>query len=188
MSEALGWIGEAIDWLLQFLPRVTWVPPTHGAVTFTRGKKVRSYGPGLAGKWYCPCWWPAWTEMHKYPIVRQTHNLPSQTLTTSDDKAITISSVIIYRISDLEKALTAQWDLEETINDISLAAMRTFVCGRSFDTLRGEDGSELKATIQKPLARYGVGVSEAWITDLAETRVLTLIQPDGGTAVIEDEE
>jgi regulator of protease activity HflC (stomatin/prohibitin superfamily) len=178
MDAALGWIGQLVDWLLQLLPRITWVPVTHGAVTITRGRKVRSYGPGIVGRWWRPLWWPAWTEVHTYPTVRQTHNTPSQTLTTLDCKSVSVSGVIVYRIPDLEKALTSQWDLEDTINDISQAAMRSFVCSRSFDELRTEDGAELKAAIQKPLSRYGVGVSEAWITSLAVTKVITLVRSD----------
>lgn len=184
MGAALGWIGELVQWFSQFFPRLTWVPPTHGAITFTRGKKVRVYGPGLAGRWWWPMWWPFWTEMHTYPVVRQTHDMASQTLTTVDGETITVAGVIVYRIDDLEKALTSQWDLEDTIRDISTLAMAEFVTGTSFHDVQHEDGRALKTAIQGPLAQYGIGVEKAGIADFARTKHITI---EGHKAVIEEE-
>jgi len=185
MEAALGWIGGFVEWLIQFLPRVTWVEPTHGAIAFTRGKHVRTYGPGLAGRWFCPMWWPAWTSMTLYPVVRQTQDMAPQTLTTSDRTEVMVAGVIVYRITDLEKAMTAQYDLEDTIADISAVALANFVRAHSFDAVHEEDGSTLKVAIQKSLQRYGIGISDAGITDFARTKHITVA---GSNLVIGGEE
>ncbi len=188
MDSAFGWLGQLIEYFSQLVPRVTWVLPTHGAVAFTRGKHVREYGPGLAGRWWCPLWWPAWTEMYVYPTARQTHNTPGQTLTTNDDVEVTISGVVTYRISDLEKAMTAQHDLEDTIADITEVAMAQFVRSHSFEDIRNEDGSSLKVAVQKTLQRYGVGVADAGITNFARTRHITIAGSGGAVVDTEEEE
>jgi regulator of protease activity HflC (stomatin/prohibitin superfamily) len=184
METAFGWLGSLMEMVGSLFPRLVIVQSTHGGVSFVRGKNPRKVSPGLM--WY----WPVVTEVVLYPVVRQSLNLPSQTLTTSDNKTITFSAVIVYDVPDILKALTVQWDLEDTLQDVSMAAVREFVLARTFDELRTESGVRLKDTIHARIQQYGVAVKDAWVTDLAETKVVTMILPDGGstnTLLLEEE-
>jgi hypothetical protein len=53
--------------------------------------------------------------------------------------------------------------------------------------LRVGDDNVLKETIKKRLQRYGVGVRDAWVTDLAVTKVITLVGSSNGAFAEEDE-
>lgn len=184
MDTAFGWLGQIMEFVGSLFPRLVIVTSTHGGVCFVRGKHPREIKPGLV--WY----WPIWTEVMTYPVVRQSLNLPSQTLTTSDKRAVSISVVIIFRISNVLDALTLQWDLSETTNDIAMAAVREFVFSRTFDEML-ETGKRadkrLKRLIADPLSVYGVEVMDAWITDLAATKVITLVRPDQSGGLEADE-
>lgn len=171
MDTAFGWLGKLMETVGSLFPRLVVVKATHGGVAFVRGKLAKEIRPGLM------LYWPIWTDFILYPAVRQSLNLPSQTLTTKDGRSITTSAVLVYEVNDMLKALTVQHDLDDTLRDISLAAVREHDQARTFDELRCEDGAELRDTIRRRVQKYGVRVCDAWVTDFAETRVLTLVSP-----------
>lgn len=184
MESAFGWLGEIFNWFGNLIPRWVIVKKTHEGVAFVRGKHVRRVTPGML------FYWPFWTECMLYPTVRQSVNLPSQTLTTADGFSITISAVIIYRVGDIVKALAEQWDLAETINDLSMAAVRETVCETDFEELQSDwknVDKMLKEQLQSTLLEYGVDIMDARITDFSETKVVTLIG-GGQQAYIEEGE
>lgn len=176
METAFGWLGRIMEFIGAFFPRLVIVKSTHGGVAFVRGRNPRLIRPGLI------FYWPLWTEVILYPIVRQSLNLPSQTVTTKDGKTITISTVIVYEVADILKALTVQWDLNETLRDISMAAVREYAQGASFAELRGKETLALRDTIKKRVTPYGIRTLNAWVTDLAQTKVITLVTPNGSGA------
>lgn len=184
MESALGWLGDIIRAIGRIIPRMLVVQRTHGGVAFVRGKHVREIKPGLF--W----WWPLWTKCILYPVVRQSLNLPSQSLTTQDSLSVTISGVVIYRVMDVVAALTRQWDLNETIRDLSMVAIREVVGSRPFDSInqkRREIDWELKEKLQDSLAAYGVEVLQIALTDFAKAKVISLV---GGSdmSYIDDED
>ncbi len=172
MEGALGWIGELARFIGQFFPRLEIVKKTHGGVAFVRGKNVKEIRPGLY------VWWPFWTECMFYPIVRQSLNLPPQTLTTNDDVSVSVSGVVIYKVDDIVCALSSQWDLNETIRDISMAAMREFICSSHFKTVnqnRKKMEEKWHKELQISLGAYGIEILDAKLTDFSRCRVLAVI-------------
>lgn len=184
--SAFDWLSDVFNYILSLIPHVTIIKKTHGGVAFVRGKHVKELKPGLV------IWWPFWTELMEIPVVRQSLDMPPQTLTTKDGKPVTIAGVTIYRVADPVTALTIQWDLEETVRDLSGAAIRSFVCDHTFEELRTNRAHmdrRLTKAVAEALEEYGIEVINAWLTDLAETRVLTIVTPAGGAQyVVEDEE
>lgn len=177
MDAAFGWLGSLVEWVGSFFPRLSVITKTHAGVAFVRGKHVKRIGPGLV------LWWPFWTELLLYPVVRQSLNLPSQSLTTIDEQTVTASGVLIYEISDVVRALSTQYDLNETIRDLTMASMREVICGSSFkDTNQNRQRLDLRITkeLQPVLADYGVKVLDYRLTDFAKTKVFTVV--DGGIA------
>ena len=180
MDTAFGWLGRFMDALGSFIPRLVVVKTTHAGVSFVRGKNPKEIRPGLF--WY----WPVWTDYIIVPVVRQSLDLPSQTLTTNDDQAITVAAVIVYEVNDVMQALTTQWDLDETLQDISCAAVREYVVARSFKAIQVDDAAKLRDVIRKRVKRYGIAVRDAWVTDFARTKVITVI--GSAMPVVEEEE
>lgn len=172
MEAAFGWLGDIIAWIGDLFPRFTVVRKTHGGVAFVRGKHVKQVKPGLV--W----WWPFWTELELYPLVRQSLNLASQTLTTKDGKSVTVGAVVVYTVEDPLTALTVQWDLAETVEDLSAAAVCDFVTDNDFEwinTNRTVCKRRLSKAVADVLAEYGVAVQGAWLTDFAQAKVISMV-------------
>jgi regulator of protease activity HflC (stomatin/prohibitin superfamily) len=175
MQGAFEWIGKLVDWFAQFFPRWIILDMTMGGVKFVGGAKAVALGPGI--HWY----WPARTSLQTYPIARQTDNLPTQTLVTSDDKTIAISAMVVYEVEDIEKLLAHTYSAEKTIQDLCLSAIRRVCCKMTWDDLKTEDrrgtlDTKLKNAAKWELENYGIRVLGAVLTDLAPCRVLRLVQ------------
>jgi regulator of protease activity HflC (stomatin/prohibitin superfamily) len=179
MEAVFGWLGSVMRWLGSFLPRMEVVNTTHAGVKFHRGKHVRAIGPGIT--W----WWPLLDETMTYPVVRQSVDLPSQTLTTSDGKPVTVGAVVVYTVEDVLTALTKQWDLAETIQDLSMAAVCDFVTANDFEWINSNRviaKRHLTKRVSEVLEEYGVTAQGAWLTDFAQTRVISVI---GSASVVD---
>lgn len=172
MEGAFGWLGNVMEWLGSWFPRLEIVPVTHGGVAFVRGKHVKEIKPGLM------LWWPFWTEIMTYPVVRQSVDLPSQTLTTNDGVPVTVGCVVVYTVDDVVTALTKQWDLSDTVQDLCAAAVCEFVTSKEFAWINGNRTiakRHLTKEVVTVLSEYGVAVQGAWLTDFAKTKVISLL-------------
>jgi regulator of protease activity HflC (stomatin/prohibitin superfamily) len=175
MDSALAWIGQLAEWLGRFFPRWQIITKTHGGVKFVRGAKVVPLGPGI--HWF----WPLVTELLIYPTARQAVDLRSQTFVTADDKTIAVGGLIVYEVKDIAAILGHTFDPDETIRDITAAAIHDVCCVKRWDELReglrsGSLDRELRKEAAKGLDGYGVRVLRTTLTDLAPARVLKVVQ------------
>jgi regulator of protease activity HflC (stomatin/prohibitin superfamily) len=198
METAFGWIGRILEFFINLFPLLTIVKPTHAGIAFVRGNNVKVLHHDNG--WWFPnfklfswprprLWftrdywavrtglhvtWPFWTEVVTYPIVRQTINLPPQTLMTRDMKSVVMSSIIIYEIVDIEKILVHTYEPETVIRDVAMAAIKRVVLSQDFDKLLRESkkiDQQLTLVVRKSLAeRFGVRVIKVMFTDLTPAR------------------
>lgn len=176
----MEWLQTIIDSFLQWFPRFEIVRSTHQGVAYVRGRPYVVKGPQMY------FWWPIVTELQLYPIKRQSLNPDPQPLTTSDGRTVTASLMVIYEITDILKALTKQWDLEETVSDKALLATARYVTNHTFEEIRIDDGEELETEIKASLRDWGIRVLEAGLVGYAEGRVIFIL--GSGTSFISDEE
>lgn len=175
MDSALGWLGTLVEWFGQFIPRWFIVRSTHAAVKFVKGATVVPCGPGI--HWY----WPATTAVKEHPTVRQSVNLKSQSIITTDSKTVLVSGLVVYEVGDIVALLAHTWDADETVADITLGAIHDVCSQLSWEEIRvgqqngGLDRS-LRREARKALDTYGVRVLRMTLTDLAPVRVLKLVQ------------
>lgn len=170
LDSALGWIGEVIHWFGQWIPRWEIVETTHGWVKWIKGSRIESGGAGVV--WY----WPATTKLGIHPTARQTMNLTTQLLETSDDKAFVIGGVVTYEIDDLEKVLAHTFDPDHTIHDIAQTAIADACSGKTWADLReginsGKFYTEMRQGLARDLKTFGVRVIKARVSDFAPCRV-----------------
>ena len=176
----LNWLGDLVQAALRFVPRIMIVRSTHRGVAFVRGKNVRVINPGLY------IYWPLITECIVCVVVRQSIDLPTQILTTKDGLSVVVSGVVIYAISDIEVALTEQWDHDETIRVLSQAAIRNVVCSQDCAYLnqnRTQVENRLKTALSRELSPYGVSIIDSKLTDLARANVLALAGNGNGANI-----
>lgn len=177
MESAFAWLGQLFDWFGQFVPRWKVIRATHGGVKFVSGKKVQVVRPGII--WY----WPVTTEIEIIPTARDTINLQSQTVTTSDDKPILLSAMVVVEVRDAVKLLTTTHDPGGLVADVTLAAIYAVVGGFSWAQIKdlqrtGELGKQLRLQTRRRLEKYGVWVDDVMLTDFAPCRVIRLVQTD----------
>lgn len=189
MDLGLAWINDVAAWFAQWMPRWDLCEPTHAGVKF-RGRLTRrgvidviKIEPGVY--W----WWPATTRCCTIPVVRQSVDLPTQSLDTKDGHPIMASAVLVVEISDVVKALTANYDVDDTIAEIGAAAAVDCVVRRTRDALlesfaEGAIDEELQREATRILRKYGVRVIEAHFTDCCRH---TPLRCEGGVPAIPTE-
>lgn len=181
MGSIFSWLSDLMKYIGNLIPRFTIVKYTHGGVAFIRGKNIKAIKPGVF------FYWPFWTEIMTYPVKRQSLNLPSQTLTTEDNLAVTVSAIVIYEVSDIVIALAEQWDLNETIRDLSLAAIKDVICESSWaiaHSNRKKLDRDLTKNLRQSLSDYGIKVLNVSLTDFAKTNVYTIVNGSFNKQVI----
>lgn len=169
MTLGLDWINDLIRWLASWLPHWDVCEPTHAGVKyrariFRKGVVTRQIEPGMY--W----WWPVTTRCYVLPVVRQSVDLPSQSLDTRDGVSILVSCALVYVITDVIKAMTKNHDVNDTIREIGAAAAVHTVVGRTSQQLRkavsdGAIEAELKEAARRLLRPYGVRITDARFTD-----------------------
>ena len=182
MEGALAWIGQVVEWIGRWIPRLTILNTTFGGVCYTghwrKEMTVTAHGPGLL------VWWPLRTELATYPIVRQTDDLRTQTFATSDDKTVAAAGLVTYELSDILLLLPRTFEPQKLIREVSLTAIHDVCCRMSWDELKDEQRrgtleTKLRNAARRQLEEYGVRVLRVQLTDLAPARVLKVIQTTG---------
>lgn len=144
---------------------------THGGVKFRHGKTVKIIKPGLF------VFWPAVTEVVLIPVVRQSLDLPPQRLITKDGVNVYINLTVIYTVEDVEKALVANFDHDESAKDVALEAATKVVIRKSFQELRdnllGNVRDEITRAARTAVRPFGIYVEKVRISDFAQTRLLS---------------
>jgi len=181
VESALAWVGYIAEWCGRFIPRLLIIRSTHAGVKYRRGKDALPMLPGLH------VYWPLVTEIEVIPVARQTHNLPSQSLLTKDMKRVVVSGVVVYSIKDIVATLSRNWDVSDTINDITMLAVTHVITSHTLDYLlehlTDEVQTELTRVTRRKLSTYGVKVYRTALTDFAECIILKNIGGGGGTVL-----
>jgi regulator of protease activity HflC (stomatin/prohibitin superfamily) len=185
MESAFAWIGNLMEWVGTFIPRVKIVRSTHAGVRFRHGKHAKAVKPGLC------VYWPIVTEVEIIPVARQTHNLPSQSLLTKDGKQVVAGGVVVYEIKDIVATMARNWDVADTINDITMVAITDVITTHELAYLLANltQGvqDELTRVTRKKLKHYGVKVFRTALTDFSTALVVKNIG-GGGTILTHNQE
>jgi len=179
MGALFDQVGQLIEWLADWIPRIGICRATHRGVRFKWGKQKIEIKPGIY------VFWPRVTEAFLYPVVRQTANLPMQLLETRDGTPVVVSVVVVFEICDIIAALADSWDIEDTIADVSLRVAARVVTTNNYEWLRenltGKAETKLTTGCRSDLRPYGVRVLRVFATDFGRTRSYRIV---GDTATI----
>jgi regulator of protease activity HflC (stomatin/prohibitin superfamily) len=173
MDTAFAWIGYLMDWVGKWIPRLIIIRSTHGGVKFVGGKKVVELKPGLA------IFWPLITIVEIMPVARHTHNLSTQVLTTKDGHSVVIGAVVIYEINNIVDCLSNNWDISDTIGDVTQMSVVKIVSNWNLAELKaelmGKVENELTIETRRRLKHFGVAVERCGISDFSPCRVYRVI-------------
>ncbi len=173
------WFNSLFEAILKLFPRIIVIRATHGGVKWKKGKNVVALKPGVH------IYWPLVSDIEIIVTARQTLNLPTQILTTQDNKKVVVSTVVVYRVKNIIQAIGKEnWDVDTTINDITLSAIVGIIAQYSLDSLLGMVSDEkldslFTLKVRKELRRFGVYVNRCKLTDFADCKVYKLVMDKG---------
>ncbi|MHC4152424.1 MAG: SPFH domain-containing protein [Planctomycetota bacterium] len=167
----------------KIFPRFAVVFPNEGGVFLRMGKYKKTLGPGL---YFC---FPIIDEVLKLDITTQVINLPNQSMTTRDAKAIAISGAIEYSIYDPRKALLDVQNFDASLQNLSMGIIGVFIKERTYQDCIKVNGLEGKVIegIKDRAEEWGLKVKRFWITDMARHRVYRLMTHDSPQVVLPEE-
>ena len=173
--QAFDFINDFVRWFTQFVPKWDLCEPTEGGVKFSGTGKDR-ISLLVPGEIYW--WWPIVTYVHLIDTKRQTLSV-TQRLTTSDEVTVMVTTVIVYTISDVYKALVETRDFEDTISEIGEKLVVKPIMSRQFNEIRrdladsNELNNEVKRVARSILSDYGVSVEDGYVSSFAQTEVFS---------------
>lgn len=111
-------------------------------------------------------------------VVTETLRVKPQSLTTKDGVAVTVSSVVTFRIEDIKIFLLDVEGRNAVIEDSTYGATSNFIMKRTWQELNEitDIGHELAKDVRRQAKRYGVAVDQVQVVDFARCRSLRLIQ------------
>jgi len=153
---------KLVDLLVRFsmdiLPFVI-VEQWNGAVQFRCGKFIKVLYPGIHFKI------PFFDSIIECPVITQSVNLPSQTLTTLDDESIVLKSIIRYRVSNIQTYLLGVMHANDVLIDTTQGMIRDVVELTIWDDLV-DVNETITNKVKQYVVRWGIEVEAVTITDL----------------------
>lgn len=144
------------------------VAPWEQAVRVRLGKHVKVLGAGI--------FWriPGLDVVYRQSVRRRFSSIPTQTVTTRDGKAVTVSGALAYYIADIGTLYNTLHHAEDTIQTDAAALVARFV--RDCDLADCTPGAvEASVNAALDLVRYGIGGAEFAVTDFVAVKTYRLM-------------
>jgi hypothetical protein len=159
------------DLISQFVSLLQWwvvIAPWEAAIRVRRGKYITVLQPGMHFRI------PALDRFFVQGTRKRYMNTPTQTVTTNDGHAVTVSGGTAYSIADIGQLYNTLRDAEDVIQIETLALVAQYVATHSLEesepsAIQGYVNDHLK------LERYGLNETSFLITDFVCVRTYRII-------------
>lgn len=165
IAALLGWLGDFVQFVFSFVPRIRVVRCDQLAVRCVGGDAATRVDPGI--HWY----WPWCTEIEAVYASRQSILVPPITVETKDGERVAVGCAVVYRIVDPIRYRIENFDADSNMGEVAMAGLREIVNSHSLAELSAsaqEDtrlGSKLARRMGKDLDSFGVEVLACRPTD-----------------------
>jgi len=155
-------LDKLVDLLVRFgrdmLPFVI-IEQWNGAVQLRCGKFIKVLSPGIHFKI------PFFDSIIECPVITQSVNLPSQTLTTLDEQSIVLKSIIRYKVSNVRTYLLGVMHANDVLIDTTQGMIRDVVELTTWNDLV-DVNETITNEVKEYVVRWGIEVEAVTITDL----------------------
>jgi len=155
-------LDRLVDLLVRFgmdmLPFVI-IEQWNGAVQLRYGKFIKVLSPGIHFKI------PFFDSIIECPVITQSVNLPSQTLTTLDEESIVLKAIIRYKVSNIQTYLLGVMHANDVLIDTTQGIIRDVVEMTTWPGLV-EVNSKITNEVKEYVVRWGIEIEAVTITDL----------------------
>ena len=174
-------LDKLVDLLVRFgmdmLPFVI-VEQWNGSVQLRFGKFIKVLYPGIHFKI------PFFDSVIETPVITQSVNLPSQTLTTLDDESIVLKSIIRYKVSNIQTYLLSVMHANDVLIDTTQGIIRDVVERTTWNDLVDVNETITKE-VKEYVVRWGIEVEAVTITDLGIVKSFRIFGDEGqGTKIL----
>jgi len=154
------------DKLVEFITRFSYqltpwviIEEWNGAVHLRFGKWIQTLRPGFHFKL------PFFDSIIECPVITQSINLPSQTLTTLDEQSIVLKSIIRYRVSNVRTYLLKVMHAADVLIDTTQGIIRDVVETTTWDDLV-DVNYQITNEVKEFVVKWGIEVEAVTVTDL----------------------
>ena len=155
-------LDKLVDFLVRFsrdvLPFVI-IEEWNAGVHLRFGKWIKTLYAGVHFKI------PFFDSIIECPIITQSVNLPSQTLTTLDEQSIVLKSIIRYKVSNVRTYLLGVMHANDVLIDTTQGIIRDVVEMTKWDNLI-DVNTQITKEVKEYVVRWGIEVEAVTITDL----------------------
>ena len=174
-------LDRLVDLLVRFgmdmLPFVI-IEQWNGAVQLRCGKFIKVLSPGIHFKI------PFFDSVIETPVITQSVNLPSQTLTTLDDESIVLKSIIRYKVSNIQTYLLSVMHANDVLIDTTQGIIRDVVERTTWNDLV-DVNETITNEVKEYVVRWGIEVEAVTITDLGIVKSFRIFGDEGqGTKIL----
>ena len=174
-------LDKLVDLLVRFgmdmLPFVI-IEQWNGAVQLRCGKFIKVLSPGIHFKI------PFFDSVIETPVITQSVNLPSQTLTTLDDESIVLKSIIRYKVSNIQTYLLSVMHANDVLIDTTQGIIRDVVERTTWNDLV-DVNETITNEVKEYVVRWGIEVEAVTITDLGIVKSFRIFGDEGqGTKIL----
>ena len=174
-----------LDKLVEFLTKFSYqmmpwviIEQWNGAVQLRLGKFIKVLYPGIHFKI------PLFDSIIECPVITQSVNLPSQTLTTLDEQGIVLKSIIRYRVSNIQTYLLSVMHANDVLIDTTQGIIRDVVERTTWNNLV-DVNETITNEVKEYVVRWGIEVEAVTITDLGIVKSFRIFGDEGqGTKIL----
>jgi regulator of protease activity HflC (stomatin/prohibitin superfamily) len=137
-------------------------------VKFRHGRDIALLEPGV----HFAFWW--FEEIVLVTTCERTVNLPTQSMTTADDVAVTFSANVAYEVTDAREMYTKLSDFEDSLNATAMVFLADKVRSKTWAELvsgQAELERQLREALTRRGKRWGVKFLDVGFTDMVKARV-----------------
>lgn len=163
--------GGLSDFFSQLLNLFQWwivIAPWEQAIRVRRGRKINALKPGVHFRI------PGFDRFFVQPTRKRFMNTPTQTVTTRDKQAVTVSGGTAYSIADLGLLYNTLSDAENVIQIETMALIAEFIATHDMADITPTD-IQRHINAYLDLSRYGLAGVEFLITDFVNVKTYRII-------------
>ena len=136
------------------------------------GKFSKVVEPGLNWKI------PFFDQILTTPVITQTVNLKSQTVTSLDEKSVVLSSIVRYHIDDVQKFLLGVMHANDVLVDTTQGIIRDVVEETNWEDLY-DLGNVVRPEVNEQVEKWAIIVQQVSFPDLGQIQTIRIISDTG---------
>ena len=126
---------------------------------------------------------PFFDSIIECPVITQSVNLPSQTLTTLDGQSIVLKAIIRYKVNNVRTYLLGVMHANDVLIDTTQGIIRDVVEMTKWDNLI-DVNTQITNEVKEYVVKWGIEVEAVTITDLGLVKSFRIFGDEGHKSTI----